>query len=424
MKINFDNHKWLQSQKPKKKYGYNFYGNPIFKNQTELNLYEIEGIWIAIKKEKNFIEIISDVCSSHRVYYEISNNVLFLHDNLDKTLHKEINIYGQTYFNENGYFFGSDTIYKGVYRLPGLVKTTITKNKITETDLFYSIKNNNIDFKSDLNFFLKESLKERTNNNVILMFSGGYDSCFIAKSLIDIKIDFKAIFFDDFSRDNERIKAEKSAKKLNLNFEIIKLKIGDELDPLIERFQKFDKHYSKLHYFAAKYISDIYGKDVFVINGQGSDSILSLGPSELSLQSFLKRISIYCPWLLRFVNNILLSLIYRKLLYLGFDSDKFYQSFSSFKRYLLVNYENKCSSYLNLTSSKNFVNSSKISKLLSIKRFSFLMGSDNQVVVNSLKAFNINQIIMPFSSVYMFKHSMYSINRFKELFSPKNIIKK
>ena len=75
MKINFDNHKWLQSQKPQTKFGYNFFGRPIFKNKTELNFHDIEGIWIAIKKENFFIEIISDVCGSHRVYYETINNV-------------------------------------------------------------------------------------------------------------------------------------------------------------------------------------------------------------------------------------------------------------------------------------------------------------------------------------------------------------
>lgn len=423
MKINFDNHKWLQSQKPQTKFGYNFFGRPIFKNKTELNFHDIEGIWIAIKKENFFIEIISDVCGSHRVYYETINNVLFLYDNLDNTNCKEINENGQTYFNENGYFFGSDTIYKSVYRLPGLVKTVIKEDKITETDLFFSIQNNNIDFKSDLILFLKESLKERVNSNVILMFSGGFDSISIAKSLIELDVNFKAVFFDDCRRDAEKLKAVKSAKKLNLNFEIIKLEIGDELDYLIDKYQKFDKHYSKLHYYAARMISELYGRDSYVINGQGSDSILSLGPSELSLQSFLKRAAIYSPWFLRFFINLLLSLIYRKLLYIRNDSNKFYQSFSSFKRYLLVNYANKCSSYLNLISSKDFIYSSKIRKLLSIKRFGFIMGSDNQVVINSLKAFNINRIIMPFSSVFMFKHSIYSIDRFKEIYSPKKIVK-
>ena len=423
MKINLDNHKWLRSQKSQTKFGYNFYGRPIFKNKTEFKFHEIEGIWFAIKIENNFIEIISDVCSSHRVYYETINNVLFLYDTLDKIKNKEINENAQIYFNENGYFFGSDTIYTSIYRLPGLVKTKVTETKITETDLFFSIKNNNTDFKSDLIFFLKESTKERHNSKVILMFSGGFDSIAIAKCLIELDINFTSIFFDDCKRDGERKKALKSAKKLNLDFEIIKLELGDELDYLIDRYQKFDKHYSKLHYYAAREISELYGNDSYVINGQGSDSVLSLGPSETSLQSFLKRAALYSPWPLRFFINLLLSLIYRKLLYIGNDSNKFYQSFSSFKRYLLINYENKCSSYLNLTTSKLFIDSSKIKKLLSIKRFGFIMGSDNQVVINSLKAFNINRIIMPFSSVFMFKHSIYNTDRFKEIYSPKKIVK-
>ena len=424
MEISFKNHSWLNKQQSQIKLGFEFFGKPIFPNKDQFDFHEIDGMWIALKVSDKKIEMIADACGSIRTYYKMNGNTLILFDTLNENEKLEKNKAGEDYFIENGYFFGTDTIYKKIYRLPGLIFTEITNSEITESDMFFKISPPINNFKFDLNWFLKKSINNSNNQGVYLMFSGGSDSVCLANSLNELNIEFKAIFFDDSKRENDKIQAIKVAKNLNLDFEVVKLKIEDNLDCLIEKYQKFDKHYSKLHYYAAKELVIRYGEDINVINGQGSDSVLSFGPSEVSIQSFLKRIAIYSPFFLRIPINILLSIIYHKTLYLGLKNNQFYESFSSFKRYLFVNSKNNCFSYKRLVSSDGFLKSSNTAKLLSIKRLGFLMGSDNQVVINSLKSFNVDSIILPFSSLFMFRHSIYNVNRVKEIFLPKYLIKR
>ena len=68
---------------------------------------------------------------------------------------------------------------------------------------------------------------------------------------------------------------------------------AENIEEAIRRKMFFDRHYSKIHFYGVAELVKKWGADIVMINGQNSDAILSFGPSETKLTSYLKRYLLY-----------------------------------------------------------------------------------------------------------------------------------
>lgn len=400
MNLEICNHSKMQLLTPFVKDGWTCYGYII---ETDLpGMINSDGCWFAYKIEDDRILFLSDSSASIRVYFIKRDETVYISDDLDYLAERfDCSLAKDEYnmFLAQGYQFGLRTIFDGIWKLAPCTQITIEKRGISVHDYFYQLIPS-----FNLNA-ISHSLRNLRGEEIVLMFSGGMDSKFLANTLQDLKIPCHLVFLDDGRRNRDKNRALKEADKLNLKLNIIEIESDGTEESVIKEKQKYDRHYSVLHYYGAKEIVKRYGDQVVVVNGQGSDTILALGPSEKSLQSLLKRVALNSGGILFGVVNSLLGIIYRKRLIINSNSLDYWISMAQLWRYMLIADTYRAESVVESIVSEDFQLSKDWIKKLSLKRLGFLSGSDNQVVINSLYNAGIKKVYLPFSSVSLLCYS-------------------
>ncbi|MGC6415411.1 MAG: hypothetical protein ACON5K_11970 [Bacteroidia bacterium] len=367
---------------------------------TIKSLDELEGSWFAWKRKvSGEVCLRADASASIRCYVTNVENKILISDDLDSLairVNSDINKTTKIHFENTGYLFGHRTIYETIYKIPPLTTLCFREEEVFIKDHFYDLNKLTFDFAAFETLFSKLPIN---NLKVLLMYSGGSDSHALAMLLKSKGIPYEAVFLDDGNRNGDRKRALKQAAKSGIKLCVLPINEDGTIENDIAEIMTYDKHYSKLHFYGMREVARLYGTELIIINGQGADTLFALGPSEMSIQSFLKRVAIHFDGLLYRIATLVLSVFYKKKMLLK-KSNKadLYASFSVFKNYLFSKVDVEMEAWKQFFKDDRFLHSSKWKQLLSIKRFGFLGGSDNQVVVKSCHYSGIYRVFLPFSS--------------------------
>lgn len=420
----FDN-PYLQNERVK------IFGFPLVEKSIDLNSFnfskQAKGVWAKIELKNEEVKITTDILGGYRLYYKQENDSIIITDKYKYLIENSQKLS----INENEYFFwkkhsytsGGFTFLKNIKKINPASSLTITKNQIIEDSYFNDIfrekditkHSQKIDDDLEDTFLKIKKIPKKK----VLFFSGGKDSCLLANYLIKNEIDFSAIYlhFESDNVEDELKKVKLTSKKIGFKIKIIKIKkneIDKKLENKILKKQLFDRHVSKIQYYGCKIIQKKYGNDVLLINGQSSDSILSFGPSENTLMSYFRRKIMYFPESIISKIGLLLLMIKEKTrFYLPKnETEKLYALFDDYKytRVIKSNLDKEYHQYFqDYLSEKTKDLHSYHSKEMLCKILSFCQGSDNQVVINSAKHFNL-KVIMPFATPKI----IYSTIKFKD----------
>ena len=224
--------------------------------------------------------------------------------------------------------------------------------------------------------------------------------------------------------------AREKAKKLGKELLVIDItdKQEENIEEAIRRKMFFDRHYSKIHFYGVAELVKKWGTDIVMINGQNSDSILSFGPSETKLTSYLKRYLLYGNSY--FVKSLLakiISVTFKiNLVYPPHTVEKLISFYDNFKYCLL--YDGRDKEYIGYLKEKilSFQEKFNFSDLnnfyMYLKLFSFVQGSDNQIVIQSAKHWGV-QLVMPFTNSDLVQATLKYKDDRKELHKPKYVLK-
>jgi hypothetical protein len=420
-------------------FGFPFNYDLISQNSHLKNLTEnLKGYWLMILIKEDGIEIITDILGGVRIYYTKNDTQIIISDDylyLEKEFKdKKINFLEIEYWKKHGFTTGQGTFLEGIKKVSPASILKISSGGVTESTYFMDKKRipDAIKHAECIHEDLKDTFEniKKLNKKVVLLFSGGKDSCLILQYLLKGNIDFIPVFFKTkplhTTTAEDLNRAKNVAAKLNINLteievELSNISVKEKCEILKE--QILDKHYSLLHYSGMKKIKDIYGEDVIVINGQSSDSILSFGPSENSTMSYFRRNIMYFPKSLTSIIGLLLLCIKtRNRFRLPKSKDERLVSlFDEFKytRVIEVSKSNEYMTYINkylITKTKEL--NSYFSKEMYSKILSFCQGSDNQVVVNSA-FFNKLNLVMPFATPSIIYNTIVYKNEKIEIKNPK-----
>jgi len=421
--------------------GQYFFGMPYGNVRNENILNDLKGWWIHINSNNEKLEITNDILGGFRLYFVVEGTNIYISDDYNLILPYLKSIEKHTieyqFWLKHGFTTGCSTFINGLNKLSPASQLVITKNGIVENSYFKDVERCS-DTSSHTNAVYEdlcstfETLAE-SKDKKILLFSGGKDSCLLLQLMIKFKIDFIPVFYklNPMSKlgNEDLIRVRKISQELNLELEEIEIDLEKDTDSILNEITKtqvFDKHFSLLHYIGNRNILRKYGKDTIIINGQSSDSILSFGPSEDSIMSKFRRFIMYKPSHVMSRIGVLLMELKTKQKYrlpktekesllALFDDTKYTRVIDQKKSQAYYKY---IDTYLEKQTKhlKNYV-----SKEMYVKILSFCQGSDNQVVVNSSKCFNL-KTIMPFATPKI----VYSTIRYKdenrEIKEPKYVI--
>lgn len=383
--------------------------------------------------ENNEIIIESNCFAGQRIYYWELDNDIYVTDNVNNYVRLEelneyqINEFENTLFLKHGYTSGDSTRYDRIKKLPPSSKLVINSNG---TNISTNWTLGNVKNAPDAEKYI-EAIENAVIDNlsclkeekrpVALCFSGGKDSTYIAAILQRLGIEHDLVFFQDknIKINNIEIKKAKSqalkfGKTLRL-IDITGLK-NPEIETAISNFNIFDRHYCRYHFYGIEELRKIYGKELIVINGQNSDSILSYGPSESKFSSKIKRYLLYGNNLfLKSCIAMAIGIMFRKRLWVPLSKDEKREAFyDNFKYCLLLDkrsYEYKKSL---LNKIKSIINNggpffSENNIYMFLKSFTHMQGPDAQVVTQSAKRSGID-LLMPLAT----KEVMEATLRFKD----------
>ena len=203
---------------------------------------------------------------------------------------------------------------------------------------------------------------------------------------------------------------------------------AENIEEAIRRKMFFDRHYSKIHFYGVAELVKKWGADIIMINGQNSDAILSFGPSETKLTSYLKRYLLYGNSY--FVKSLLAKIISAtfkiNLVYPPHTVEKLISFYDNFKYCLLYDGRDKeYTGYLKekiLSFQEKFNFSDLNNFYMYLKLFSYVQGSDNQIVIQSAKHWEV-QLVMPFTNSDLVQATLKYKDDRKELHKPKYVLK-
>lgn len=389
-----------------------------------------------------YIEIQTDFFAGQRIYYWEEGPKLYITDNIFKFLdesdlkNEPLDEFESEYFKKHGYTSGDSTMYKRIKKIPPASLFTIDKNglKIKSKWNLYNVKED-ADSRKFSESLLKSVQKQleilnNTPEKVLLCFSGGKDSTYLAHILKDLGIDFNLVFFRDKNlkiNNKEAKRAMTSAQKLGKTIEYIDITglKDDTIEEAIQRFNFFDKHYCRYHFYGLKEIKRIYGENVIMVNGQNADSILSFGPSEEKIGSWIKRYLLYGDnlTLKRCFASVIGMLFRKKLIVPTSLSTRQNAFYDNFKYCLLLD---------SSTEDYNIKVSDKVSELMSslpediiereammyLKAMSHMQASDAQVVTQSAKYHGLG-LLMPLAPSDIMRLTLKYKDDKRELYHPK-----
>lgn len=382
----------------------------------------------SLKIENNKLIINSDVFSGHRIYYWEKGDDVFITDDVLKFIPEselkalEISEFENIFFSKHGYTSGDATRYKMIKKLPPSSMMIVNENGISlnSTWSFGNIKNapNRFDYENAIHESVARSLipLKTLGRPVVLCFSGGKDSTYIALILKELEIKHELAFFQvRNSKTNERELKKAKAQAMRLGIVLNVYDITDSFNPEIEegirRFNIFDNHYCRVQFYGCKELRHKYGDDLIIINGQNSDSILTYGPSESKFSSKVKRYLLHgdSMWLKKLCAFIIGSMFRKRLRVPRNRSERLSAFYDNFKYCLLLD---KRSNRYSITMSEKIdaiskfiqVNDSENNLMMYLKVFTHMQGSDAQVVTQSCRG--EGDLIMPFSTKDIIKAAL------------------
>lgn len=358
------------------------------------------------------IAIESNIFGGKRIYYWIEYDEIFITDDVFSFLSDrdfdlmEIDIFENEYFLRHGYTSGDCTRYKKIKKIAPSSLFIVDEDgiKIESTWHLDKIRNTPDEdaFKNAIFNAVSGSLKPlvKIDRPIVLCFSGGKDSTYLATIMNQLGIVYDLVFFRDHTLkvNNKEFKmANKQARLLGKelkSIDISNLK-DDETEEQIRRFNIFDRHYCRYHFYGVKELNKQYGSELIIVNGQNADSILSYGPSEEKLTSLMKRYLLYGSnmFLKRMVATVIGYAFKKKFTVLESTIDRLCAFYDNFKYCLLLDKGNTQSYSKCLTGKvakliKEIPNCSENHLQMYLKSQSCLQGADTQVVVGEGKRYS------------------------------------
>lgn len=424
------------------------FGFPLDAEETLLGITNenfgntVKGIWLKLDWNASEIKILTDILGGFRVYYYEKNNSITISDDHKYLIQKkgikpEKNKQEFSYWKKHKYTSGSSTLFKKISKISPATQFIVNSKGVFQSTYFKDLhRNTSIEkHKTALNEDLNNTFSKIKNNQhkIILLFSGGKDSCLLLQYLLKNDVEFIPVFFklNPLTKHGagDLIKVRKISKELGLDLKEIEIDINEISESykaeIIEK-QLFDMHFSLLHYYGNKILTKKYGKNILLVNGQSSDNIFSFGPSENSFMSFFRRNIMYSPESLISKIGILLLIVKTRKLF-RFPKNELEKLFAIFDDYKYTRViESKLDQkyydyFIDLIKLKTESFESFYSKEMYCRVLSYCQGSDNQVVVNSARHYGVN-VIMPFAT----PNIIYSTIKFKdeklEIRNPKYVV--
>ncbi len=421
------------------------FGFPQKKNLSKINKDNIKkeyknilGYYFIILINKNSIEFYTDIVSNYRVYFKIEKKTLSIFDDENLFKNSRKNIIDKNYFSffiEKNYTPGNSTFFKNIYKFQPSTHYYFNSHfQIKKNILFPNLKNipDEKKCKEEIKKFFKNEFRKIKDEEVILLFSGGLDSYFLYKTLKENSIKFKCAYFYTYPASYETEKNLDKVKYICENdgvaLDLIKvdLKHLKSAQSFIKKKMAFNYHFSLIFFKGIEYLKKRYGKNILIISGQSCDSVLSFGPSQNTIPNFFARYLINFPFSFfsKFIPHIL-NLKFKEKLFNPKNIEEFYTLFfKSFYYYALGNsLHSKKSEFINdLLQDSKFINN-RYSKLMFLKCYGFLQGSDNMIMIKSANHQKIYKILLPFASYKFISIILKFYNFRKDVFFPKYILK-
>lgn len=403
----------------------------------------IYGSWTCIAFKGGLFKVITEVAGGCRLYYTFINSGLRISDDYLFIIDKKRKETGVTksdldyqYWLKHRYCIGGRTFIEGIFNFAPATENVLNiAEQQFDTKVVFEDSVNAPNAKDHINashevlgnYF--NTLKKVNCSHFILMFSGGYDSLLLACYLMQYNIPFIPIYISLNLNEKkgflEEEKVRQAGQKIGLNVEIIR--VDAVANDAIYKMQLFDRHFSILHYNAMKSISQRYGQDICIINGQGSDSILSFGPSELSIQSFMRRWVLYKNDRFSKFFTTVLSYFFKQRFSLPKDSRELTYAFIDETKYCFLVNQAEQKPYYQFIRKKAEEITATIKNRTALQLFTkintFLQGSDNMVVQNSAKVYGIKYLALPYCCYGFIKATALHKDNNKEILYPKYVIK-
>ena len=429
-----------------KLYGYPYAGmNYLVDGVTKNNLNKVAGYYFAIYEDGDELVLANDICGGYRIYYtEIDGKYVFSDDYnciIDRIRCKEdieIDKNQLAYWQKHRFALDDNTLFKRIKKLSPASYIRISNEGMLVDSYYKDLKrlSNYKKLMTENYTLIKNQLKQIYKDNpqktFVLFYSGGADSTFLLHILLENQMPFKCLIMQyqptSSENANEVNRAKAYLKQIGIeNYDTIDIDFNKARDRNIEAVLNdmlFDRHTAVHCYECYRLIKEKYGKDVVIINGQTSDSILSFGPSEQTKGSFIRRAILYTVvgklllWpLMRFYMPQLRmpwTANSRKIAMLD-ETNYFYMTdTSSTYHEMLIN---KLESPL-VKRLKN-----KESILMYLKLISFIQGPDNQMVIQAARHNGISQVVMPFTTPEFIYNTVSYKNNLRELFVGKYFIR-
>ncbi len=388
--------------------------------------------------DKTKLTISNDIIGGYHIYYWQRGKDIYVSDDIYEVLvltrDFPVDKNEKTYFDRHNYGLADRTFRKGLYRLPPY-STLIISDKGLFVNNNWSLgcverKSDEFQYKLAVNEAVDNSLAmlQKNKKKILLCFSGGADSLYLAKRMIKLGIDFELLYWSINKKAQKT--AERGAKVLGKPLVIMDVSnYTKELQDIVSNEMYFDHHYSRIHYVGCQEIVKKYGTNVVLVNGQNSDSILTFGPSETKFTSFWKRYLMYGQNNFRkWIYKSIIEIGFRRRFFIPMTEEEKERAFLDNFKYCLILDKTESQEYKNylievINDIKRKINFSSQNNLwMYLKLFTHISGSDSQVVINSARHFGLD-LLMPFSTEAFIKAALTYKDDLKELYSPKYALK-
>lgn len=420
---------------------HDIFGNPL----QDFPLQGGDVAYLEISNSK--IVLKNDIAGCFRVYWweDQLHKEIFVTDNVFSFLSEDElnswpkNEYEDRYFSKHGYTSGDSTCYAGINKIPPFGTLIIDDNGARITSEWIG----NTDYRGGKVETFRKAVAESmekilstlkdTDFPIVLCFSGGVDSYYLAKTMKRIGIHFEGVYFfhkNDSKKKDLRL-AQKKASELGLNLRLVDISsmYDEKIENVIRQLCYFDIHSYRYHFYGVQAVREIWGPNTLIVNGQNSDSILSFGPSEQKFTSLWKRYLLYGHNL--FIKKVLASMIgtaFHKKFKLPITKEERERAlYDNFKNCLLLdqNDPTEYTEYINhkiAKIQKQFNLQREAELWLYLKFYTYIQGADSQVVISSAKYHNI-RLLMPFVSKSFIQAVLHYKNNSIELYKPKYVLK-
>lgn len=428
-------------------WGFPIFDTDVVEYETIQDYNSVSGYFCHVHYNENQVTITTDITGGYRVYYYESRELLYFTDDYQLLLDQlkadnnlSIDTTQLEFWKNHRYTFGDRTFVEQIRKIPPYTTIKIDKNKVEKESYFQpcveAYKNSNrhkVIVEKTISTIFKNF--KGCTQPIILLFSGGSDSVYLANRLKDLNIKFQAVFFRLYpelkSNYYDWLRANEVAKKMDITLLTIDIDLDlnkEEMIPVITSEMLFDRHFSLIHYIGFKELANKFPLDSIIINGQGSDSILSFGPSEEGIGSLIKRILLYYPYSINWLLKKALEHRTKKTFSFPLNNLDRLKAFCDERNYIFLlsqneaEYDKSIEDYV-LSVTDNMSDSTLLTKQMSIKLNTFLQGSDNQVAIKSARYFGFNKVVLPFCSPDIIYATMRHKNSLKELLCPKYVLK-